>query len=298
MVHACITAGEIHASTKNIYGVKSGVFFFFFILRRMGKNKTLAHHTSAYFHTRVSTYDEPGPYGGTGAYVSLLAPGKTDLYACHPRKTTTCILHVVSITTHTHNRRKSFWEKRRRKDEERKKGKESEKRKRKGKDRPEKTRQEEEARKRKEKNVILADPRNWLKTALGSLGSWRVSSASSMALGRERNKANKSGRSYGNLWRPLECPHFQDDDGQTPTSVSLADAPPPYVLRIPQTISSVCALSPLCSRKLSWQARRRTIECGRHASVSAIRGIGGARNGEPVIACHSHVCSGSTSCNP
>ena len=27
-------------------------FFFFFILRRMGKNKALAHHTSAYFHTR------------------------------------------------------------------------------------------------------------------------------------------------------------------------------------------------------------------------------------------------------
>ena len=30
-------------------------FFFFFILRRMGKNKALAHHTSTYFHTcRVS----------------------------------------------------------------------------------------------------------------------------------------------------------------------------------------------------------------------------------------------------
>ena len=26
--------------------------FFFFILRRMGKNKALAHHTSTYFHTR------------------------------------------------------------------------------------------------------------------------------------------------------------------------------------------------------------------------------------------------------
>ena len=30
----------------------------------------------------------------TGAYVSLLAPGKTDYTACHPRKTTTYILHV------------------------------------------------------------------------------------------------------------------------------------------------------------------------------------------------------------
>ena len=27
-------------------------FFFLFILRRMGKNKALAHHTSTYFHTR------------------------------------------------------------------------------------------------------------------------------------------------------------------------------------------------------------------------------------------------------
>ena len=28
------------------------LFFSFFILRRMGKNKALAHHTSTYFHTR------------------------------------------------------------------------------------------------------------------------------------------------------------------------------------------------------------------------------------------------------
>ena len=28
------------------------VFFLFFILRRTGKNKALAHHTSTYFHTR------------------------------------------------------------------------------------------------------------------------------------------------------------------------------------------------------------------------------------------------------
>ena len=28
-------------------------FFLFFILRRMGKNKALAHHTSTYFHTRL-----------------------------------------------------------------------------------------------------------------------------------------------------------------------------------------------------------------------------------------------------
>ena len=49
----------------------------------------------------------------TGAYVSLLAPGKTDYTACHPRKTTrtTYILHVVPITTHTHDRRKSIGKK-------------------------------------------------------------------------------------------------------------------------------------------------------------------------------------------
>ena len=43
-----------------------------------------------------------------GAYVLLLAPGKTDYTACHPRKTTTYMLHVVPITTHRHNRRKSI----------------------------------------------------------------------------------------------------------------------------------------------------------------------------------------------
>ena len=47
----------------------------------------------------------------TGAYVSLLTPGETDYSDCHPRKTTTYILHVVSITTHTHDRRKSIGEK-------------------------------------------------------------------------------------------------------------------------------------------------------------------------------------------
>ena len=90
---------------------------------------------------------------------------------------------------------------------------------------------------------------------------------------------------------PLSSPYSQ----QAPhTSPSVVGANPTYVLRIPQTISPVCALSPLCSRKLSWQARRRTIGCGRRASVSA---IGGAWSGEPVVACHSHGCSGSTSCN-
>ena len=47
-----------------------------------------------------------------GAYVSLLTPGKTKYSDCHPSKTTTeYILHVVSITPHTHDRHKSIGEK-------------------------------------------------------------------------------------------------------------------------------------------------------------------------------------------
>ena len=42
-----------------------------------------------------------------GSYVSLLTPGGTKYSDCHPRKTTTYILHVISITTHTHDGRKS-----------------------------------------------------------------------------------------------------------------------------------------------------------------------------------------------
>ena len=146
----------------------------------------------------------------TGAYVSLLTPGETDYTACRPRKTTTYILHVVSITTHMHDRRKLIGENKQRKEKDKERKKKRRKRnKKKRKERKEnkktrkarKTKQGEEARKGKEKkkrkkNVILTDPRNWLKTALGSK---RVSSASSMALGRERNMAEKSGRSYAIL---------------------------------------------------------------------------------------------------
>ena len=63
----------------------------------------------------------------TGAYVSLLAPGKTDYTACHPRKTTTYILFIVSITTHTHDRRKSIGKKKQRTTKKRKERKEKEK---------------------------------------------------------------------------------------------------------------------------------------------------------------------------
>ena len=60
----------------------------------------------------------------TGAYVSLLAPGKTDCTACHPRKTTTYILRVVPITTHTHDRRKSIGKNKLRKENKMKERKE------------------------------------------------------------------------------------------------------------------------------------------------------------------------------
>ena len=53
----------------------------------------------------------------TGAYVSLLAPGKIDYTACRPRKTNTYVLHVVPITTHTHDRRKSIGNKKQRKED-------------------------------------------------------------------------------------------------------------------------------------------------------------------------------------
>ena len=56
-----------------------------------------------------------------GAYVSLLTPGETNYSDCHPRKTTTYIFHVVSITTHTHDRRKSIGEEKQRKEKKIKK---------------------------------------------------------------------------------------------------------------------------------------------------------------------------------
>ena len=78
----------------------------------------------------------------TGAYVSLLAPGKTDYTACHPRKNTTYILHVVLITTHTHDRRKSVGKKKQRKEKKIKERKEKTRKRKneKGKEIREKTR--------------------------------------------------------------------------------------------------------------------------------------------------------------
>ena len=84
----------------------------------------------------------------TGAYVSLLAPGKNDCTACHPRKTTTYMLHVVPIATHTHDRRKSIGKKKQRKKKKIKERKEKTRKRKseKGKERKEKQRQESKKR--------------------------------------------------------------------------------------------------------------------------------------------------------
>ena len=96
----------------------------------------------------------------TGAFVSLLTPGETDYTACHSRKTTTYILHVLSITTHTHDRRKSIGEKKQRKEKKikerkekrRKRNEKNEKGKeRKEKDKKSKKRQDKKRKQGKEK---------------------------------------------------------------------------------------------------------------------------------------------------
>ena len=74
-----------------------------------------------------------------GAYVSLLAPGKTDYTACHSRKNTTKTLHVGPIT-HTHDRQKSSGKKKQRKYVKMKQRKETKAIKEKGKKREETTR--------------------------------------------------------------------------------------------------------------------------------------------------------------
>ena len=80
-----------------------------------------------------------------GAYFSLLKPGETGYTACHPRTTTTYILHVVPITTRTKDRRKSIGQKKPRKDKKKKerKDKKGTEKKKKRQEKQEKTRQEE-----------------------------------------------------------------------------------------------------------------------------------------------------------
>ena len=78
------------------------------------------------------------------ALLTVLAPGKTDHYyirtACHTRKTTTYILHVVTITTYTHDRRKSSGQNKHRKENKVEERKDKKAKNEKGKERKEKTR--------------------------------------------------------------------------------------------------------------------------------------------------------------
>ena len=69
----------------------------------------------------------------TGTYLALLAPENTDYTGCHPENTTTYILHVVPITTHTHIRLESTGKKKKKKRKDRKDRKIEKKRERKGK---------------------------------------------------------------------------------------------------------------------------------------------------------------------
>ena len=117
-----------------------------------------------------------------GAYVLLLAPGKTDYTASHPSKTTTYILHVytyyLSLRIRTtdasqlETRNEEQLRKRRKKKEKKRKRKkrkgsdEKKEMRRQGKKKKGKTRRGNKERKRETNAILLADPRNSLKTAL------------------------------------------------------------------------------------------------------------------------------------
>ena len=96
----------------------------------------------------------------TGAYVSLLAPGKPTI----PLATQERLLRIITRSTYHYayaRQTQINWKKKQRKERKIKewKGKKRE-RKMKGKVRKEKTGQEEKQGKEKRKNVTLADPRN------------------------------------------------------------------------------------------------------------------------------------------
>ena len=85
-----------------------------------------------------------------GAYASLLEPGKPTVPLATQERLPTCILHVVPITTHTPDRRKSIGKKKQRK----------EKKTRKEKTRKRKTKKERKEEKRKyKKNKKMQDKR-------------------------------------------------------------------------------------------------------------------------------------------
>ena len=56
-IYKIIVSSSLHHLSKTIWGnvflCSPRIFFFSFMLRRMGKKKALAHHTSTYIHVRV-----------------------------------------------------------------------------------------------------------------------------------------------------------------------------------------------------------------------------------------------------
>ena len=91
--------------------------------------------------------------------------------------------------------------------------------------------------------------------------------------------------------------HWSTDQGKQ--YMSTPPSPFSSPIRATNLANKILRLRTIASTlsNLSGQARRRTIGCGRRASVSAIQGIGGAWSGEPVVACNCQATSGSTSCN-
>ena len=118
------------------------------------------HHTMSQVHT--------------GACGSLLAPEKAECTARHPRKTTTCILHVEPVTTHTTDA-SQLDKKKQRKEDKGKNREESKKRKinaKKGQDKNSNKGQDQKRKQGEEKRkivmLLIADHSEKIKTALGS----------------------------------------------------------------------------------------------------------------------------------
>ena len=111
----------------------------------------------------------------TGAYVSLPAPGKTDYIiplATQERLPRTYCTYYLSLRIRT-TPASQLEKKKQRKGKKMKKIKDNNAKNEKGNERKDKKCKKRQDKNRKQgkekrKNVILADPRNWLKTALGS----------------------------------------------------------------------------------------------------------------------------------
>ena len=146
----------------------------------------------------------PGLYRCTSHYSRLEKP--TMIPLCHPRKTTTYILRVVSVITRTHDRRKSIGEKKQGTNKKRKERKEKKAKKEneKGKKIEEKTRKARKGKtKRGSKERKRRKKMSYEQTlGTGSRRHWAHRGHHvhhQMALRRIRNIAKKLGQSYAIL---------------------------------------------------------------------------------------------------